>query len=140
MVELATLEGEPVNPAAWMTGCCTSAFPASRPSTRASEPAGAPAASSAPATIAAVRSDSRGWPEWALTITGFPAARAEAVSPPATENANGKLEAENTATGPTPMSMRRSSGDHVVAAKAMWSTLPLPWRAATVPGRRPVPA
>ena len=36
----------------------------------------------------------------ALTITGQPAARADAVSPPATEKARGKLLAPNTATGP----------------------------------------
>ena len=35
-----------------------------------------------------------------MTTTGFPAARADAVSPPATENARGKLLAPNTATGP----------------------------------------
>ena len=37
----------------------------------------------------------------ALTITGQPAAKADAVSPPATENAKGKLLAGNTSTGPT---------------------------------------
>src|SRR5665811_1694236 len=41
-----------------------------------------------------------GWLGCALTITGLPAARAEAVSPPRTEKANGKLDAEKTATGP----------------------------------------
>ena len=42
-------------------------------------------------------------PRWllcALTITGFPEAKAEAVSPPAVENAKGKLDAPNTAIGP----------------------------------------
>ena len=48
-------------------------------------------------------------------MTGQPAARADAVSPPATENANGKFEAENTATGPTGTSRRRSSGRGGVA-------------------------
>jgi len=33
----------------------------------------------------------------------------EAVSPPATENANGKLDAANTATGPTGWLTRRIS-------------------------------
>ena len=47
---------------------------------------------------------------WPLTITGQPAASAEAVSPPAVENASGKLEAPKTATGPSGTSMRRTSG------------------------------
>ena len=46
-------------------------------------------------------SDVPGWAGCALTTTGQPAARAEAVSPPATENASGKLLAPNTATGPS---------------------------------------
>jgi hypothetical protein len=41
--------------------------------------------------ISAVRADVRGCPGWALTMTGQPAAHADAVSPPATEKANGKL-------------------------------------------------
>ncbi len=45
-----------------------------------------------------------------MTTTGQPAASAEAVSPPATENANGKLLAANTATGPMARSTRRRSG------------------------------
>ncbi len=73
--------------------------------------------------IAAVRSDSSGWPEWAFTMTGLPAAHAEAVSPPQTEKANGKLDAENTATGPTPTSRRRSSGRGGVAAASASSTV-----------------
>jgi hypothetical protein len=47
---------------------------------------------------------------WALTTTGQPAARAEAVSPPATEKASGKFEAPNTATGPSGTLRRRRSG------------------------------
>jgi hypothetical protein len=54
------------------------------------------AASMAWATISPVP----GWAEWPLTTTGQPAARAEAVSPPAVEKARGKFEAPNTATGP----------------------------------------
>jgi hypothetical protein len=42
-----------------------------------------------------------GWALCALTMTGQPAASAEAVSPPATEKASGKLLAPNTATGPS---------------------------------------
>ena len=45
-------------------------------------------------------SDVPGCAGCALQITGHPAASAEAVSPPATEYASGKLLAPNTATGP----------------------------------------
>src|SRR5690625_7483932 len=41
-----------------------------------------------------------GCDSWAFTITGQPAASAEAVSPPAVENARGKLLAPKTTTGP----------------------------------------
>ncbi len=47
---------------------------------------------------------------WPLTTTGHPAASAEAVSPPATEKASGKLDAPNTATGPSGTSASRKSG------------------------------
>jgi hypothetical protein len=56
-----------------------------------------------------------------LTITGQPAARALAVSPPSTENAKGKLLAANTATGPSGTSMRRRSGMGGVAVGVSWS-------------------
>ncbi|OYW34157.1 MAG: hypothetical protein B7Z41_03225 [Rhizobiales bacterium 12-66-7] len=46
----------------------------------------------------------------ATAITGQPAASADAVSPPATENASGKLLAPNTATGPSGTLRRRRSG------------------------------
>ena len=42
-----------------------------------------------------------GWALCALNTTGQPAARADAVSPPAVEKASGKLLAPNTATGPS---------------------------------------
>ena len=45
-----------------------------------------------------------------MTITGQPAARAAAVSPPATEKASGKLEAPKIATGPIGRCIRRRSG------------------------------
>ena len=51
-----------------------------------------------------------GWASCALTTTGQPAARADAVSPPATEKANGKLLAPNTATGPSGTLRWRISG------------------------------
>jgi len=50
-----------------------------------------------------------GCAECAFTITGFPAASADAVSPPATENASGKLLDPNTATGPSGRSTERIS-------------------------------
>ncbi len=46
----------------------------------------------------------------AFTITGLPAAKAAAVSPPATENASGKLLAPKTATGPEPAHHRANIG------------------------------
>src|SRR5690349_12858887 len=46
----------------------------------------------------------------AFTITGQPAAKAQAVSPPAVENAKGKLEEPNTATGPSGANIFRMSG------------------------------
>ena len=51
-----------------------------------------------------------GWDGWPLATTGQPAASADAVSPPATPKASGKLLAPNTATGPIGTSMRRTSG------------------------------
>ena len=45
-----------------------------------------------------------------LDYDGVSAASADAVSPPATENANGKLLEPNTATGPIGTSIRRMSG------------------------------
>src|ERR1700742_4539417 len=101
---------DPVKPAALIAGGRSSVRPAWTPWTRPNVPAGAPAAASAPVTISAVRSEVTGWSSCAFTTTGQPAARAEAVSPPATENANGKLDAANTATGPTGRLIRRRSG------------------------------
>jgi hypothetical protein len=46
----------------------------------------------------------------AFTITGFPPASAEAVSPPAVEKASGKLLAAKTTTGPIGTNIRRMSG------------------------------
>ena len=84
--------------------------PASTPCTRPNVPAGAPAEASAAVTAAAVCSEVTGCASCALTTTGQPAASAEAVSPPATENANGKFDAANTATGPAGRLTRRTSG------------------------------
>ena len=72
----------------------------------------------------AVATEVCGCDSCALTTTGQPAASAEAVSPPATENAKGKFDAANTATGPTGRTIRRSpgtpcgrrAGDHVQVA------------------------
>src|SRR5579864_2156253 len=101
---------DPVNPAAATAGCRSSLSPACTPWTRPNVPAGAPADASAPATISAVRAAVTGCPSCAFTTTGQPAARAEAVSPPATENANGKFDAANTAAGPTGRVIRLTSG------------------------------
>ncbi len=104
---------DPVNPAAAMAGCCSSRTPAGTPYTTANVPGGAPTPASASATICPVSTEVRGCPSCALTTTGQPAASADAVSPPATENANGKFDAANTATGPTGCIMCRSPGTPV---------------------------
>ena len=100
---------DPVNPAAATAGCWSSLSPACTPWTRPNVPAGAPADASAPATISAVTSEVTGCPSCAFTTTGRPRERRGGV-PPATENANGKFEAANTATGPTGRLIRRRSG------------------------------
>ena len=103
---------EPVKPTALISGWVTRALPTSRlpPCTRLKTPGSIPsllmAAWMASATISLVP----GWAEWPFTTTGHPAARAAAVSPPAVEKARGKLEAPNTATGPTGRCIRRISG------------------------------
>lgn len=73
-------------------------------------PAGKLQAATARHTAVAASSEVPGWPLCALTTTGFPVARAEAVSPPATEKARGKLLEPNTTTGPSGISIRRKSG------------------------------
>ncbi len=101
--------GKPVNATAVTAGSATRARPAASPCTRVSTPSAAPASVRAAVRISAVRTENPGCPGCALTTTGQPAARALAVSPPATEKANGKLDAAKTATGPSGTSMRRRS-------------------------------
>src|SRR5262245_2226203 len=101
---------EPVNEPAFTLGSLSAADPLAVPVMTANEPAGAPAPDNAALTISPVRTDSAGCPECAFRITGQPAASADAVSPPATLNANGKLLAANTTTGPSGTSIRRRSG------------------------------
>ena len=96
-------EYEPVNPTALIKGCLTNSIPAVNPSSKIIEkkPWGkwhfSPANKIASATNLLVS----GCPLCALTITGQPAAKADMVSPPATEKANGKLLAPKTTTEPT---------------------------------------
>ena len=94
-----------------MAGCATSACAMRRPSVNSSEktPSGIPVCAAAsriaePDISAVPKCD-----EWAFTTTGHPAAYADAVSPPATENASGKLLAQKTATGPKGRSIERKS-------------------------------
>lgn len=77
----------------------------SRPLSKSSEnvPSGMPQSFTAFCTARPTSSAVPGCAECAFAITGQPAASADAVSPPATENASGKLLAPNTATGPTPI-------------------------------------
>src|SRR5690606_41837512 len=63
-----------------------------------------------PAPFACARCCGRcGCPGCSLNTTEHPAASDLAVSPPAVENANGKLLAPNTATGPIPLLYYRIS-------------------------------
>ena len=101
---------EPVNPMAFTNGWSTSAVAASRPSSTANSPCGAPTFSSASTTISAVRRPSLRCPPWILCRTAHPAARAEALSPPMTLKAKGKLEAPKTPTTPRGTLTRRMSG------------------------------
>src|SRR5581483_4529124 len=78
--------------------------PPSNPSTSTNTPCGTTSVSTRPTSREVF-----GCAGCALTITGHPAASAEAVSPPATENARGKLLAPNTATGPTGRRIERTS-------------------------------
>src|SRR5690349_21567378 len=58
----------------------------------------------------AVSTDVAGWAGCALTTTGQPAASADAVSPPATENTRGILHALKNSTDPSGISIQRISG------------------------------
>ena len=84
-------------------------------------PSGAPALPAAVARISNTNCDVAGWDPCALTMTGQPAASAEAVSPPGTEKASGKLLAPNTATGPIGTSIRRRSGRGPIGVSPAWS-------------------
>src|SRR4029078_13198129 len=101
---------DPVNRTAAMAGWVTSDRPASSPYTTANVPPATPCWASAAAMTSPHRADRPGWRGWALTTTGQPAASALAVSPPATENANGKLLAAKTAIGTRGTIMRRQHG------------------------------
>ena len=93
---------DPVKPTALISGCCTSACPTSSPPPWINEntPAGMSQAVMAAAIAAATTSAVPGCAWCPLTTTGQPAAKADAVSPPAVEKASGKFDAPKTATGP----------------------------------------
>ena len=101
-----------MKPTAAIAGASTSAWAISSDAAGrwANVPSGSPASATAADSSRATSSLVPGCDGWPLTITGTPAASAEAVSPPAVEKASGKLEAPNTATGPIGASMRRTSG------------------------------
>ena len=103
---------EPVKPTAMTFGSLTSAAPSVGPSpySSANTPAGSPHSAAAATIARATSSDVPGCASCALTMTGQPAANADAVSPPATEKASGKLLAANTATGPSGTIRWRMSG------------------------------
>ena len=103
---------DPVNATAATSGADASAWPrsAAAPCSTWNQAAGAPTRSTAALTAAPVTALVAGCPGCALSTTGQPAAKADAVSPPAVLNANGKFEAANTATGPIGVATRRWSG------------------------------
>ncbi|KGS26697.1 hypothetical protein X941_4274 [Burkholderia pseudomallei MSHR5569] len=91
-----------MNATAQIAGCRTNRTPTSTdvPWTIWTIPAGSCCAESTAQASSKTARESSVWPGCAFTTTGHPAANAEAVSPPSTENANGKLLAANIATGP----------------------------------------
>ena len=103
---------DPVKPTAFTSGCLTRATPTAVPESisREKTPSGKPHSRTLSRTNWPTSSLVPGWAGCALTMTGFPAARADAVSPPATEKASGKLLAPKTTTGPSACSIERRSG------------------------------
>ncbi len=103
---------DPVKATAFTSGCCTSLAPTSVPESnkRENTPSGKPWSRTASRMARPTSSLVPGWAGCALTITGFPAAKEEAVSPPATEKASGKLLAPKTTTGPRGCNIERISG------------------------------
>ena len=99
-------------------------MPISRPppDNSANAPSGKRVAASASRITPATRCDVSGCAGCARSTTGQPTASAEAVSPPATENASGKLLAANTAAGPRATSCERTSGRGGVRAGSAAST------------------
>ena len=115
-----------MKPTAAISGASTSCSPTAVPldCSSAKAPSGSPASSSARRTSRATISLVPGCEGWPLTITGQPAASAEALSPPAVLKASGKFDAPKTATGPTGTSIRRTSGRGIgVASGSAVSTI-----------------
>ena len=149
---------EPVKATAAICGAWTSRTPTSMPapSTMPRTPAGRPCCCTTPCASFMTSRESPGWPGCALTTTVQPAASAAAVSPPSTENANGKLLALNIATGPSGTRTRARRGrpaggapataSSSVKAKASpcsaLSAKPRSWNAvrSSSPFRRPGPS
>src|ERR1035437_10302988 len=104
-------DNDPVKPTALTAGCCTSADPtcAPEPKIKANVPAGRPHSFTLLQITCPTHSLGPGCAECALTITGLPAANAETGSPPAPENARGKLLAPKTTTGPSGRNTERIS-------------------------------
>ena len=94
-----------------MRGCATSAVPSSYPLSKIREktPSGISHVFAALIIALPINSLVPGWAGCAFTITGQPAAKADAVSPPATEKASGKLLAPNIAVGPNGICRMRKS-------------------------------
>src|ERR1700735_4803589 len=101
---------DPVNPAALIRGSRSASTPGWSPKTIPNTPGGRPAACTAWRASGASSTGRPGCDGWALTTTGQPLASAEAVSPPSTLKANGKLLAPKISTGPSGSSQRRRAG------------------------------
>ena len=104
---------EPVKPTAWIAGCATSAWPTAGegPGRIEKTPSGMPRRARGREDRASGElARCRGAPGAPSRRRGSRRRAPTTVSPPATENASGKFDAPNTATGPSGTSMRRRSG------------------------------
>ncbi len=101
----------PVKPIPFTAGCIIKCCPTSMPLLFKLEktPLGIPVCSAALIIAEATNSPVPACIGWLFTITGQPAASALAVSPPAVENAKGKLLAPKTTIGPMGHNILRRS-------------------------------
>ena len=115
---------EPVKPTAWIAGCRTSALPTVPPLPISSEktPSGRPQSAMAFCMTRPTNSDVPGCDECALATTGAAAGNHSGRIAPG-QNANGKLLALKTATGPDGNLLRAQvgTGYRDQGARGQWS-------------------